>query len=176
MLLWPWLCEYLFENLLSVLFGYIPRNGIAESYGHSISNILRTHHAVFHGGCAILHSHQRCMRVPIAALPCQHLLFLFFPTVAIWLGVGWYLIVKLYYRLITRVIREYILILHHSNDTHPAGAQFIHRPILSLRVGALNEDSRWVPVMYLRRTKLGGSSIEQNKVPTVTAVEGGSRE
>lgn len=40
----------------------------------------------FQSGCAILHSHQQCVRVPIASCPCQCLLvvspFLFLPFCA----------------------------------------------------------------------------------------------
>lgn len=39
----------------------------------SIFNILRTHHAVFHSGCIILHSQIQCTMIPIFPHPCQYL-------------------------------------------------------------------------------------------------------
>ena len=42
------------------------RSGIAGSHGDSMFNILRTLHPAVHGGHIILHSHQRCTRLPFA--------------------------------------------------------------------------------------------------------------
>ena len=55
-------------------FGYIPKSGIAESSGRSISNFLRNLQIDFQSGCSSLQSHQQCRSVPLSPYPCQHVL------------------------------------------------------------------------------------------------------
>ena len=58
--------------------GYMPRSGIAGSYGGFIPSFSSNLHIVFHSGSINLYFHQQCKRFPFPSHPLQHLLFIDF--------------------------------------------------------------------------------------------------
>ena len=81
---------------ITVVFRYIPRNGIAGSYGSPIFSFLRTSYTVLNSDYTNLHSQQQCRRILFFfSTSSLTLLFVFFLMLAILTGVIQYLIVVL---------------------------------------------------------------------------------
>jgi hypothetical protein len=76
-------------------FGYIPKSGVAGSYGRSMFSFLSSFQYFFQSGCTSLHSHQQCKKVPFAPHPRQHLLLVVLLMMAILTGANWNLSVFL---------------------------------------------------------------------------------
>ena len=87
------------ENASLVYVGasseYMPKSGIAESSGSTMFNFLRNHQIDFNSGCTSLQSHQQRSSIPLSPHLHQHLLSPELLTLAILIGMRWYLRVVL---------------------------------------------------------------------------------
>ena len=66
---------------------YMPRSGIVESSGSTMSNFLRNHQTHFQRGCTSLKSHQQWRSMPLSLHSHQHLVSSEFFILAILSGV-----------------------------------------------------------------------------------------
>ena len=78
-----------------VFFRYMPRSGIAGSYGSSVFSFWRNIQTSLHTGCSNLYPHQKYERIFFSPNPLQHILFVGFLMMAILTNLRWYLIVVL---------------------------------------------------------------------------------
>jgi hypothetical protein len=81
--------EHVSFLLVGISSGYMPRRGIVESFGSTMSSFLRNHQTAFQSGCTSLQSHHKWRSVPLSPHPRQHQLSPEFFILAILTGVRW---------------------------------------------------------------------------------------
>ena len=70
-------------------FGYTPKSGRVKTWGRSIPNLLRKHHACFHSDCTSLHFHQQWVSIPPTPYPYQLELSFVLLILVILTGIRW---------------------------------------------------------------------------------------
>ena len=109
-----------------VLSSFMPRSGITESYGNSIFGFLSNFHILFsYSGCTILYSHQQYNRVPFSSHPFQHLLFVDFLIMAIFIDMRCYFIVVL--MCISLITSDVDCQIHSRSYSPPSPSQALLR-------------------------------------------------
>ena len=80
----------------SFQFSYVyMTTGTAGSYGKFMFSFLRNCQSISPSGCAIMHSHQQCLRFLFSQQPHKHSLLSTFLIMAIFESMKWYLIMVL---------------------------------------------------------------------------------
>jgi hypothetical protein len=94
---YEWSCYNIVEQVslwdFETSFGYMPRNGIAGSWGRTLPNFLRNHQIDFHSGFTSFYSHQQWRSAPLT--PHLWQLVLSLEVLAILMGIRWNLRVVL---------------------------------------------------------------------------------
>jgi hypothetical protein len=89
--------------------GYVPRSGVAESSGSTMSNFLRSCQTDFQNGCTSLQSHQQWRSVPLSPHLHQHLLLPEFFVLATLTCVRWNLrVVLICISLMTKNVEHFL--------------------------------------------------------------------
>ena len=98
-------------------FEYIPKSGIAGSWGRLFPNFLRNCHTDTQRGCTSLHSHQQLRSVPFSPQPLQHKFSSVFLILAILTGVRWNLrVVLICISLMTKDVEHFLKCLSANLD------------------------------------------------------------